>query len=158
MNAVKAITDALNATNVDEQEGYTATEWTEAAENLPDDVVLGMPWCVFDLEKDEMGSVVMQEPFDQFSNPRDEVGPKRRLRYDVLAILAWIPAKRENPDLTIQDVSDRINEDNVNDILDSVFVFWGIDLPALRKLREEREAAEAGEEKPEKVESEDLDP
>jgi hypothetical protein len=158
MNAVKAITDALNAVNVDQQEGYTATEWTEAAENLPDNVVLGMPWCIFDLELDTMGSVVMQEGFDQFGNPREEIGPKRKLRYDVLAVLAWIPHKRENPEATIQDVSDRINDSNINDILDSVFIFWGIDLPALRALREERKEAETDEEKPESEESEELDP
>lgn len=150
-------------------EGYTGAEWIEAAEMLSElktPIILGIPWCIFDLELDEFGVHKLESQYDHLGrrNDLDEdgnidpdwiPGPKRRSRNDVLAILAWVPMKRELPDLTLDDVKKLMNDGNIIELTTMVFKFWGVDTEAVaERIAALTAEAEEGEtpEKPEAAE------
>ncbi len=138
-------------------EGYTGAEWIEAANEiakLEDRVSLKIPWCVWDYELDEFGVNVMESRYDHLGRDKamDDDGvvdegwqpkPERRSRNDVLAILAWIPIKREDPDLPLFAVTKMLNNDNIVELTRMVMKFWGVDMDAIEERM--RQVIESGE-------------
>jgi hypothetical protein len=132
--------------NADESpEGYTGAEWIEAADlisQLPKKTVLAIPWCAWDIELDEFGEAVLESRYDRLGQRKDlnedgEVNPdwqppaKREARYDVLAILIWIPMKRIEQDTTLDMVKNRMNDMNIREVTRKVFAFWGVPIQAI---------------------------
>jgi hypothetical protein len=163
MNTAQKIAEAIRSVDLAEQSEFFITEeWDEAVSLLPDDVNLSIPLCVHDLIKDEMGAIVLEDRYDAFGNRRDiktvdgkevddpdwEPKPKRRIRYDVFAILAWIAAKRDEPELALDEVRKKISGDVFDEIYDDVMYFWGFDMPKLRKIQAERESESSKESEP----------
>lgn len=157
----KEILGILKENSAELPEGYTGEEWVEAAgliANLEDRVSLKIPWCVWDYELDERGVNVMESRYDHLGRDKaiDEDGvedenwqpkPERRSRNDVLAILAWIPIKREEPDIPLEAVARMLNNDNIVEITRMVMKFWGVDMDAIEeRMRQITESDEESQE------------
>ncbi len=135
-------------------EGYTGAEWIEAADlisQLPKKTVLAIPWCAFDIELDEFGEAIKELRYSERGerNDLDEDGkvdpdwqpePRRTARYDVLAILIWIPMKREEPDITLDEVKGLMNDENLRVLTRKVYFFW---CPRLLRSAEQAEEKQA---------------
>ncbi len=78
---------------------YTGNDYIEAVDNMPEDVIKPIPICLYD--------------------------DNGRIRMDILRVLLWIIAKREQPDISIEQIGDGICNDNLLDMLEEVFYFWG---------------------------------
>ena len=162
------IAELLKSNAEELPECYIGIEWIEAVEQislLREPAVLQIPWCVTDLMLDEHGVTVLESEYNRLGGlkaqredgtidekwlPRAE----RRSRFDILAILAWIPMKREDPEIQLEDVSKLICADNVREISRMVFKFWGIDLEAVEERIAQVEAD--AEESERKEEAEDT--
>lgn len=153
------IASILRDSSEESSEGYTGAEWIEAVESLPKDTILAIPWCAWDLQVDEFGVTMIQSRYNHLGqrNDVDENGevipnwepePKRVARYDVLAVLIWIPMKREEPDVTLDQVKLLMNDMNIREVTRKVFAFWGVDIAPIEK---QIEAAEEESQDPEAV-------
>lgn len=165
----KEILSILKESAEEHPEGYTCKEWIEAAELMPDDTFFAIPWCVWDLVVDEFGVPKMESKYDNLGRRRDldDEGnvdpewtpmPKRWSRNDILAILTWIPLKREDPDLTLDDVEKMLNDKSISKITRMVFKFWGVNLAEaeerLAELMKQAESESGDESKDVKQEAE----
>jgi hypothetical protein len=143
--------------NADETpEGYTGAEWIEAADlisQLPKKTVLAIPWCAWDIELDEFGEAILEPRYDNLGYDKalgddGEIDPdwqpraRREARYDILAILIWIPMKREEPEITLDAVKGLMNNTNIKEIVQKVYVFWGIPAWAMKDQITEAEESE----------------
>jgi hypothetical protein len=155
LSVVHEIALALKDVSADDLSRYDGVEWAEAVSllaELPQPVYLKIPWCVSDYVLDEFGQVVMDIETDDSGRVPDPEAmiPRRAFRVEVLAILAWIPLKRKDPDLTLQEVQMTLNEGNIRTVLRKVFYFWGVDLErldaAVDHAAEQSEAEERAEE------------
>lgn len=170
---VQEIADLLKQNAEELPEGYTGAEWVEAVEQLAllsEPVILQIPWCVADLMVDERGVTKMENAYTatgRLKSEKDdgtidetwEAEPERRTRFDVLAVLAWIPMKRTDPDILVTDISRMLSEGNTQEITRMIFRFWGVDVLSaeeqIRKIEEDaqnentevkkEEATEAGD-------------
>lgn len=167
LTLTQQIAGVLKANAEDKPEGYIGSEKAEALALLADlkpPIVLRIPWCVWDYELDEFGTPVLELEYSAWgTSNRPEIEeqdseeekqkkenwkprPKRVDRIDALAILAWIPMKREDPEITLGQVTDLLNHETIREITRMVFKFWGIDLApieeALDKLVESEEEGE----------------
>lgn len=153
MNISKRILDAINEVDLEKSsEKYLGKEWTEALSyifQLEPPVQFQIPLCVFDVRVDKLGSPMLQGEFDQYGQRRNvdedgnidpgwQPGPVRYFRHEVFAILAWIAAKREDPDLTLEKMKEVLSDDFIREILTDVFLFWNMDLAALSAQVEEQ--------------------
>lgn len=155
------IADLLKQNAEEVPEGYTGTEWTEAVgllSSLETPPILKIPWCISDLMLDERGMTKLESEYDATGNlksldedgvedPNWQAQPERRSRFDILAILAWIPMKRSDPDALLEDIGAMISADNVIKITRMVFTFWGVNVKAaeeqIAQLEEDAETEEA---------------
>ncbi len=165
LSLTQEIVKILRDTTDESSEGYTGAEWIEAAEEiskLPKPTVLQIPWCAWDIEHDEFGQPVMESRYDRLGQRKDldddgnedpdwEPSAKREARYDVLAILVWIPMKREEPKISIEDVQKLMNDMNIREITRKVFAFWGVPLAA---IEEQIEAVASGDTEKDEQEAE----
>lgn len=151
LTVAQEIAELLKQNANETPEGYKGTEWVEAVELLPSDLILKIPFCVYDMIRDEHGVIKLESKYgrgglrlderaDGTIDPDWEASPERRLRLDVLAVLAWIPLRRETPDMTLEAVLDLINDENVRDLMNLTYKFWGIDVDKVEKQIEEAEA------------------
>jgi hypothetical protein len=158
----------LEASAEEAPEGYDGKEWIKAARliaELDPPTSLGIPWCIFDLEEDEFGVTKMESKFDHLGRRKDldEDGnedpdwtpqPKRRSRNDALAILAWVPLLREDPELSLEAVQGMLHDGNIRELTRMVFKFWGVDVAEIQERLERLAAsAEPEEQAPGEVEA-----
>ena len=88
----------------------SVSELILARKNLPDHVTESIPSCVF-----------LPLPKDQ------EEDSLREYDLEVVIVLAWIIARRENPEITMEDVGDRIsigNEGQLKAIVKEIQYFY----------------------------------
>jgi len=83
---------------------------------------------------------------------RSDKAPARRNRYDVLAILCWVPLCRKQPEITLEEVEKGIGVDNQAIMVQSAYTFWGV----TRSDKEVEEAEEVPLEVMESTPSEDT--
>jgi hypothetical protein len=90
---------------------YTGNEYIEAWSLLPDDVETGIPGCMW----------------------KDRV-----LRFDVFRVLLYIIARREDPNIALEQVGEGICEDNILELLEDVLYFWtGQSRDEIREMRDQ---------------------
>ena len=84
---------------------------------LPKDVTDALPHCVYMFKKDKDGNDVLTEAGGKVADG---------LNYEVLSIIAWIIARREKPEITQNEVAERIgmnNYDNIDKIIREIWYF-----------------------------------
>lgn len=121
-------------------DGRELIEALEAIAALENPVYLAIPWCIHDFVLDEFGQVQLSIGYDYLGRKleasRAEM-PMRKSRPDVLAILAWIPLKRDNPELSLDEVTAMLNDGNLGPLTRKIYYFWGVDLDAMDARAEE---------------------
>lgn len=168
----KEMLDILQESAEEGGEGYDGEEYIGAAKmiaELDPPVVCDIPWCIYDIRLDEHGIAIPISRYDsgglridlkddgKTPDPEWEPRPRRFTRLDAAAILAWYPLKREDPDITIEDIKGMMRGGNLRDFIRKVFKFWDVDLEAMEdRARERLEEAEANGEDIEKPEAEDT--
>lgn len=112
---------------------YSAADYREAwgkIRKLEPKVTLGIPACIYDYLRDENGDLIMEEQFDLGGNLVSlEKKPAREQRFDVLAILAQQAAKYGDPDITEEQILERLNDDNIASVITAVMGWWGVAKP-----------------------------
>jgi hypothetical protein len=116
---------------------YNGTDFTLAWDNLPKDVTMGIPWCVYQYLKTDDGEFIFEEQIDRQGNlVSEEKKPARRTRIDVLSVLAWVAVRKRKPDMTPEKIAAGITDENLYQIIRSTFAFWGVTLPTEEDLIE----------------------
>jgi len=95
---------------------YNAPEYLLAVKTLPKDITEPIPGCVYDRTDEPDGTVSL------------------RYRLDVLQVLFWVMCRRDNPEITLEEVGQGIKGDNVRELAKEIFYFWS------QSTREELEA------------------
>ena len=164
------IADLLQANTAENTEGYNGEEMIEAIKLIADldpPVILAIPFCIYDFVVDERGVTAMESKFDRAGNRKDlnddgtvdpewEAKPDRKSRVDVLAILAWLPLRRQLPETTLAEATFMLNAGNLQEITRTVFKFWGVDYEKaaealkaveddLEEVKKEREVVETAD-------------
>lgn len=169
LTLTQQIAQTLSESADDNKEGYTGAEMIDALKALPDDTTLPIPWCMYDLRLDEFGEPERESKYTYTGKRKDldedgneiedwEPGIIRRLRWDIVAVLTWVPMKREDPEVTLDQVKDMLHDMNVGKITRMVFAFWGVPLKDIEKrVAEAISAAEAGESEEEEEERQEQE-
>jgi hypothetical protein len=171
LSLTQEIVEILKDNGAEKPEGYDGKEWIEAADlisKLEPPVILEIPWCAWDIAEDGFGVTIMESKYDHLGNRKDlkedgevdpdwQPKPKRVARYDVLAILIWIPMKREQPEITLDEVKVMMNDFNIREITRKVFAFWGVDVAPIERQMEEIERRTEEEEAGEESEAKDTE-
>lgn len=170
LTLTQQIAQTLSESADDNPEGYTGAEMIEALAALPDDTVLPIPWCIYDIQLDEFGEAKVESKYDHLGKRKDldedeneiedwEPAVMRRVRWDVTAVLAWIPMRREDPEMTLDRVKGMLRDGNIGKIIRMTFAFWGVPLKEIEERVAEEVAAEeeSEEEKKERKEQEAED-
>ena len=74
LSLAQEIVSVLKDNAEENSEGYTGTEWIEAADlisKLPKKTVLAIPWCTFDIELDEFGEAIKESRYSGRGERRD---------------------------------------------------------------------------------------
>lgn len=98
---------------------YDAPEYNLAKANMPAYVTEPIPGCIYDRTIEGEG---------------DDATMTLRYRLDVVQVLYWVMCRRDNPDITLDEVGKGIKAGNVRDLVFEIFYFWS------ESTREELEA------------------
>jgi len=82
-----------------QEDKITLNELILLQKMLPEGVTEAVPYCIYKFKKDKDGNDERNAKGDRITDG---------LNYEVFSILAWVLAKRENPDITLEEVGDRI--------------------------------------------------
>ena len=93
---------------------YNGEDYMLAEKYLPKDVTDPIPLCMYREARDEDGKPLLTPAGD----------PVRIPRMDVIVVLAWVIARRGNPDITMDEVAQGINNDNLVEIVNDIWRFW----------------------------------
>ena len=91
-----------------DQDKVTAREMADVKKRLPERIKVSIPACMY-------------------YSPGDDGVPE--LDFEVVTILAWVISRRENPDIEIAEVGDRIgarNDSQLRQIVEKILYFYTI--------------------------------
>ena len=100
------ILEALSKSGADKRDKYCLSDFVLAKEYLDSDAIDSIPLCMCERVVKPDGTTVS------------------RVHYDIVCILAWIAAKRNKKDITLEEVSETIDSQNLPEVIQETFYYW----------------------------------